>query len=496
MQTPELVRLPAVEIARRVRARQLTAEVVARSFLDWIEIVNPAVNAFALINDEGVCKAARAVDTAIGEGRDPGPLAGVPFTVKDLTRTAGVETAFGSNAFAGNIPDQDATAVARLRQAGAVLLGKSTTPEFGHKALTNSPRHGFTLNPWNGDHSPGGSSGGAASAVACGMGPIALNTDGAGSARIPGSCCGVLGLKPTLGTVPNEHASELFGNFVYLGLNAHNTADMAAALSVINGPHAGDPWSIAARKRQFGVTGDAVASLHGRRILYIEKMGNPELDHDVAALMEAQLALLADNGAVITRFTGEIEWSKPLMRLMMRSYQHARLRHLLTMQVELDSSFVSALREGGSVDLFDLQRAPADRSELFRRVQGLFENHDLLVTPTLSAPPPAYDHRDGDPIVINGVTLHGLRENWYGYTGVFNLTGHPAISIPAGLTPAGLPVGLHAVAPWFGEAELLELAAAIDTLSPYSQLWPPLLERPLPASGQPEHRTAWRRAEA
>jgi len=126
------------------------------------------------------------------------------------------------------------------------------------------------------------------------------------------------------------------------------------------------------------------------------------------------------------------------------------------------------------MDLLQLQRAQSERSDLFRRVQELFEGHDMLVTPTLSAPPPAFDHADSDPLVINGVTVHGLRENWYGYTGVFNLTGHPAISIPAGFTPAGLPVGLHAVAPWFAEGTLIDLATAIDQISPYSDLWPDL----------------------
>jgi aspartyl-tRNA(Asn)/glutamyl-tRNA(Gln) amidotransferase subunit A len=492
MDTQELIRLPAAEIAARVRAGAIKAGTVARGFLDWIETVNPKVNAFALVNAEGAEQAARAVDRAIAEGRDPGPLAGVPFTVKDLTRTAGVETAFGSNAFAGNVPEEDATAVARLRQAGGLLLGKTTTPEFGHKALTNSPRHGYTLNPWNLMHSPGGSSGGAAAAVSCGMGPIALNTDGAGSARIPASCCGVLGLKGTLGTVPNEHASELFGNFVYLGLNARNPTDLAAALSVINGPAGGDPWSIGVARRGFAVPRDPVGTLRGRRILYLEKMGNPELDGDVAALMERQLALMEAHGATITRFSGDFDWSRPLMRMMMRSYQHARLRHLLGVQVELDPSFVAALKEGASMDLHALQRAPAERSELFRRVQALFDGQDLLVTPSLAAPPVAFDQADGDPIVINGTTVHGLRENWYGYTGVFNLTGHPAISIPAGLTPAGLPVGLHAVAPWFGEAALIDLAAAIDALTPYSTLWPPVIDTALTDGGQASRHVAWR----
>jgi Asp-tRNA(Asn)/Glu-tRNA(Gln) amidotransferase A subunit family amidase len=214
-------RWSATAIADAVRARRLSAVEVTRAVIARLEASD------------------QSVDDAVLAGRDPGPLAGVPFSVKDLVVTQGVETAYGSHVLAGNIPDHDAEAVARLRRAGAVLIGKTNTPEFGHKALTSSPRYGYTRNPWNLERSPGGSSGGAAAAVAMGMGPLAVTTDGPGSSRIPASASGVLGLKPTLGRVPNETAVEQFSNFINIGLATRTVADLAAGLTAMSGACAG-----------------------------------------------------------------------------------------------------------------------------------------------------------------------------------------------------------------------------------------------------------------
>lgn len=467
-------RLAVAEIVKGVRTGAITAAEVTRACLDRIEEIEPSLNAFTVIDREGALDAARTVDSVVRQGGEPGPLAGVPFTVKDLTLTKGLETTFGSHIFAGNVPTTDAEVVARMRRAGAILLGKTNTPEFGHKALTDNPRFGFTHNPWDTTRSPGGSSGGAAAAVATGMGTVALNTDGAGSARIPASACGVLGLKPTLGLLPSEHASELFSNFVCLGLNARSAADLGAALGAVAGPDRRDPWSMHVPVRGYAPSGDPVATLRGARILYVPRMGNRIVDTDVDKLMEAALRELENAGARIETGSDEFDWAKRAAYTMTRSYQRVRLERFLgEYEDRMDVTLVEALREGQRQELLDVQEAPARRSELFRRVQALFDEYDLIVTPTVAAPPPRFDHRYDEPIYINGELAGPIRENWYCYTGPFNLTGHPAISIPMGFCRDHLPAGFHAVGRWFDEQRLVDLASAFEQIGLDPRQWPP-----------------------
>lgn len=467
-------RWSATVIADAVRSRRLSAVEATQAAIARLEAVDRSVNAYATVDTDGAMAAARSVDSSVLAGRDPGPLAGVPFSVKDLVATRGVETAYGSHVFAGSIPDRDAEAVARLRRAGAVLIGKTNTPEFGHKALTSSPRYGYTRNPWNLERSPGGSSGGAAAAVAMGMGPLAVTTDGAGSSRIPASACGVLGLKPTLGRVPNETAVEQFSNFINIGLATRTVADLAAGLTAMSGACAGDPWSIAVPASAFAAAADPMASIRGLRILALMRMGNEWVDHDVERLLHGHLAWLRAAGAVTTDGPDEFDWAKPAQFAAMRAYQRARLdRYLESHRDLLDPSLVAALEQGRSQDLLAVQRAPAERAALFRRVQALFDDHDLIVTPTVSAPPPSFDHGQDDPMRINGIEVGPIRANWYSYTGSFNHTGHPAISIPMGFTGDGLPAGFHAVGRWFDEQRLIDLAAAFEVAVPWADLWPP-----------------------
>lgn len=477
MNAPDPCRMSAVDLAAAIRDGALTAADAVEASLGRIHALDDRLVAFALVDAAGARRRAHALDQARAAGRRLGPLHGVPFSVKDLVVTKGMETAFGSHAMAGNVPGWEVAAVTRLRRAGAILLGKSTTPEFGHKALTNSPRHGFTRNPWDPSRSPGGSSGGAAVAVATGMHPIAVSTDGSGSARIPAAACGVLGLKPTLGLVPNEQAPELFSNFVYLGLNSRTVADLALMLTVMNGPHPGDPWSLGQRRRRYRLARDPAAALGGLRLTYIERMGNRQVDSGVVAVMRRTLDRLADAGAVVTRIDDPFDWGRETLLTMMRAYQRARLERLLPEHRDrLDPSLVEAIEEGRGLDLLAVQRAPQERSAVFQRVQGLLAGTDLIVTPTLSAPPPAFDHPHDRPMVINGEATSPLRWTWYCYTGPVNLTGHPAISIPAGFTPDGMPAGLQAIGPWFGEQRLIDLAAGIEAVQPWADAWPAIVE--------------------
>ena len=481
----------ASRIAERVRSGRVSATEVARQVLDRIERVDPLVNAYATVDRQAGLAAAAEIDRRVARGEPVGPLAGVPFSVKDLVATAGMETAYGSHVYAGNVPAQDAQAVARLRAAGAVLLGKTTTPEFGHKALTSSPRHGHTRNPWAFGLSPGGSSGGATVAVATGMAPLALTTDGSGSARIPAAVCGVLGLKPTLGRIPHENAAELFTNFICLGLSSRTTLDLALALGVTAGPFAGDPWSRHAACVDYLPFATTPGPLAGRRVLLVEKMGNQRVSRAVRDGLERMASLLEGEGAIVTRLQDALSPGRETMVTMMRAYQNVRLRPLLAQHADaIDPSLREALAEGAGQSAQDVQRAPADRSALYRRVEELFAGCDLMLTPTVSAEPPRVDHAHDAPFVIDGETVGPLRSEWYCYTGLFNLTGHPAISIPVGMDGGGVPVGVQLVAPWWGEPQLIEVAATVERLLPWGQHWPALDgggggPLPYPAPGRP-----------
>ena len=481
MTPDEICRLPATATAAAIRDGSLTAAAAVEAALDRIERIDPSLAAFALVDRSGAREAAECADAKRASGEALGPLHGVPFSVKDLIATAGLETAYGSHLMAGNVPDRDAAVVARLKTAGAILIGKTTTPEFAHKAITDSPRYGATRNPWNPDFSAGGSSGGAAVAVATGMGPLALATDGAGSARIPASCCGVLGIKPTLGRVPNEQAVDLFGNFIYLGALTRTTADMATMLTVMSGPHDGDPWTRAVAPPPCRMPADAVATVRGLRLHYKPRLGNRHLDDGVAAAMEATLEILADAGASIVRSDGTEDWGNDLARTVIRAPLAARMARFSEAERErMDPSLRAAIAESEALDLRAVQEAPMRRTALYHQTEAVFRDADLLLTPCVSAPPPRIGHRATDPIVINGEVAGPMRANWYNYPAPFNLTGHPAISIPARFTPDGLPIGLQAVGPWMGEQRLIDLAAALEILQPWP--WPPVVPGPTKAS--------------
>ncbi|WP_423458529.1 amidase [Ottowia sp. VDI28] len=469
----------AVQIADAVARRTVSVREITRAMLDRIGAMDPKINAFACVDAEGALATADALDARLARGENLGPLGGVPFSVKDLIATAGLETAFGSHLLAGNVPARDAVAVARLRAADGVLLGKTTTPEYGHKALTSSPRYGHTRNPWNFEYSPGGSSGGSTAAVAAGLGPLSLTTDGSGSARIPASACGVLGLKPTLGRIPNEAAVELFTNFITLGLAARTVADLAVGLQAIAGPAPEDPWSRGVQPPDYLAPlrqGDnPLSGLRGRRVLVIEKMGNARVSAGMGAALERTAGLLQEAGAVVRWHPEPVNNGRQLLVTMMRAYQNIRLRPMLaTHRDRMDPSLVDALEEGASQTLEEVQRAPADRTALYRSVETFFSDHDLLLTPTVSSAAPRVDHQQHELLAIDGETVGPLREQWYCYTGLFNLTGHPALSVPAGFDAQGLPLGVQLVAPWDAEPRLLGTAAALEEMMPWASHWPSL----------------------
>jgi aspartyl-tRNA(Asn)/glutamyl-tRNA(Gln) amidotransferase subunit A len=457
-------------VAGKVAARDIiegTLERCARA-----EPFNP----IATLDATGVRAAADTLDRRHKAGGALGSLAAVPVSAKDLILTKGLRTAFASLTMKDNVPAEDASAIAQWRAADALLFAKTTTPEFGHKVLTDSRLHGVTRNPWNREHTSGGSSGGAAVAIALGLGPIAMSTDGAGSGRIPAACCGVYGLKATLGRVPHEVPADQFGQLTYLGVMARHPADLGAGLAAMSSGHAEDPWTLAAARAPFVWPAPAAANaIAGKRITVIRRMAGGYLHPDSEARLDEAIALLDKQGARITELDGRtVDWKLDVARLILRANQITRFGELLkTRHNDLDPSFAKTLEEGAAIDIATLRQALVDRTAAFRSVQRLFTDADYLLTPTVTTPAPLATQDQFAPLVVDGTPIGDLRSAWYAYTIPFNMTGHPAISIPFGQSTAGLPIGIHFVAPWFAEAELISLAQAFDAHTGASALFPP-----------------------
>ena len=432
----------AADIARRVTAGEASASQVLEETLQRIEKLEPKLKAFVTVSAAEAREQAAAIDKARGEGAKLGPLAGVPVSVKDILNTKGIRTAWGSRLMENNVPAMDAAAVTRLKQAGAVIIGKTTTPEFAYKLLTDSPVSGITRNPWNAELTPGGSSGGSAVAVAAGMGPLSLATDAGASTRLPAACCGILGLKPTLGLAPHNQVPDAFNNIVHLGVMARTVEDTALMLQVIAGPHSSDPYSLLSSVKAKEASGGA-AGIKGLRIQWRPLLGNTLLDDEVRALCEEALKALAAEGAEIAPIDEKVELAEPAWRVLQQSNWASRyFAKLAEVEAKIEPGFAEGIRQGGAYTGQQLLAATAKRTEFFRMVQGWLDKCDLVATPTMSRTPVPVSHKVDQPITINGQVAGDMRQAWIPYLNMFNLTGHPAISIPAGFTREGLPVGL------------------------------------------------------
>ena len=310
----DLCFLSAVELAGRIAREELSPVEVTRAVLARAEQLQGELNCFiTLCGDEAMARA-REAERQVMAGAPLGPLHGVPLTVKDIVNTAGVRTTFGAVPYKDNVPDHDAVAVARLSAAGAILIGKTTTPEFGSKCLTDSPLFGRTRNAWHAGRSAGGSSGGAAVAVASGIAPLAVATDGGGSTRIPAACNGVVGLKQTIGVIPHSQVQDAFANQTYVTPTTRTVADTALMLQVMAGEDASDPWSIGAVARDFVTAAAPVGDLRGQKILFCLSPPGRPVASDVAESFRASLDRLASLGAELEEFSGEAFDVEPIWR--------------------------------------------------------------------------------------------------------------------------------------------------------------------------------------
>lgn len=454
MNTDELTAMTATEIAGRVRNREIRAHTVVETLLGHIEATEPSANSFIHVDAAGALAAADAIDARLTANEDPGPLAGVPVSVKDLVHVKGMPTSFGSRAFAGEIAPEDAVPVTRLRAAGAIIVGKTTTPEFGHKPITKGQLFGETLNPWNPAYTSGGSSGGAAASVTWKQVPLAVGTDGGGSVRIPASVCGIFGLKATLGRIPHVHAPDLFANNSYIGPMARNIDDLRVMYDVMAGPTPMDPWS----KTMPGL--DHMPDKF--RVGWTLRVGNRVVAQDVVTATEKAIGALAGLGAEVSETDLDFVSLEPHFRVILETLLAARTGTSVAQSPDLfDKTFIRTVRNGESRTGIEVQRAAGLRTDVYRQVERFFDRCDYLVTPTLAVPSIPADTDPHADLEIAETNCGPIRAAWYPYTLPFNLTGHPALTLPIGWDRNGLPIGLQIAGRWYDEAGLLNLAGRL-----------------------------------
>ncbi|MGI6852263.1 amidase [Mesorhizobium sp. 1B3] len=454
----ELADLTAAEMAAAIRRKTISPVELTEAVLRRIDD-RKDLNAFITVTGDQALEEARAAEDKVMQGGDLPPLHGVPYSVKDLLNTAGVRTTMGSRLFEDNVATTDAVSVARSKAAGAILVGKTTTPEFGHLQAATSPLFGRTLNPIDPKVTPGASSSGSAVAVATGMGPISLGTDGGGSSRIPAACCGVVGFKPSLGTIPHLQLPDLFGANSYVGPMARTVEDVTLVFDAISGADFHDTYGQAATLLHEGGT-----SLSGLRVGYIAE-GGARVERETAEITAAALKKLEDAGAIVEEAFIDFKSYEPVFLTILRVGLAARTGPLLKGREDLVSqTLTDIIALGNGYSAVDLSNAVSERTRLFREFQALFERFDILVSPTLTAPPLPIGVDPSGDIEIDGVNCGTVRGAWYPFTFPHNLSGHPAITIPCGNTAAGLPLGLHLCAPWYRDLALLQVAKEAQAL--------------------------------
>ena len=458
----DIVFLTANALLKGYRRGELSPVEVTSAVLARIDKLNDATNAFRFVDNAGAMAAAQASEQRWRAGEPQGLLDGVPTTIKDIVIVKGWTTRFGSLTGDADSPgDYDAPSSARLREQGAILLGLTNTPEFGWKAVTDSPLAGVTRNPWDLSRTTGGSSGGAAAAAALGMGALHVGTDGGGSIRIPSGFTGVYGHKPCFGRVPAFPLSP-FGTVSHVGPMARSVEDLALMLNVMAGPDPQDPHSLPHAGQDFRV--GLEAGLTGLKIGFSPDLGYARVDPEVAAAVAKAVEHLADLGATVESV--EPPFADPLDIFHVHWFAGAARRMSLIpaeRQKLTDPGLQEIVAIGQTYSLAEYQQAVAEREALMRTMRAFHERYDLLVTPSL--PIPAFEAGLEVP------SASGLSRwtQWASFSYPFNLTQQPACSVPCGLTSAGLPIALQFVGPRYDDALVLRAARAYEAIWPFQR---------------------------
>ncbi len=457
----DISKLTAAELSAAFANSTLSPLDVAHDVLKRIDDWNPTLNAFSLVDADGALTAARASERRWAKGEARSGLDGVPVTVKDIVWSSDWPTTYGSDVLVSDEPaEADAPCVARLKEAGTVLLGMTTTPELGWKAVTDSPRFGTTCNPWNTDMTTGGSSGGAGAAAALNLGALHIGTDGGGSIRIPSAFCGIAGHKPSFGRVP-AYPMSAFGTVAHIGPMARTVQDAALMLDVISRPDPRDWYALPYDGQSFAdrLTQD----LTGLRIAYSPDLGYMKVAPEVARLVRSAVSAFETLGATVEEVAPIFDDPREIFEMVWFSAAAEKFSDLSAAdRKRLDPALATNLETRAGATLAEYLGATRARGDLRARMMQFHQEWDLLVTPTL--PFPAFETGRLAPDEGQNWT------DWAGFSYPFNLTQQPACTVPCGLTAEGLPVGFQIIGPRFDDAGVLRAAHAFERTRAWD--WP------------------------
>jgi amidase len=464
---PDVCQLTAVEMAGLIRKKKLSAREALAAHLKQIERMNPKVNAIVTLVPEIATELARQADEAQAKGAVLGPLHGLPVAHKDLVETKGIRTTFGSPLFKDNVPQEDDVVVERLKRAGAITLGKTNTPEFGAGSQTFNPVFGATRNPYDLSKTCGGSSGGAAVALRCGMIPIADGSDMGGSLRNPAAYANIVGFRVSPGRVPNPKAAFGWFTLSTAGPMARTVSDVALVLSALAGPDARAPLSLpepgASFARPLG------RKWQGTRVAWFKDLGGIPFEPRVRAAVDAQRKVFADLGCIVEQaepdFSGA-DFAFKTLRAWNSATAHAGRDHS-----RYKDTLRKEIEEGQRLTGADLAKAETLQTQVWRRVQAFFTKYEYFILPVTQVAP--FDVNQPFPTAINGQPMGSyidwMRSCWY-----ISTAGNPAISVPAGFTAEGLPVGLQIVGRHHADFSVLQLAYAYEQAAQVPARWPTL----------------------
>ena len=482
----EICGMDAVTLAECVKTKQLSPTEVVEAALERMDQLEPTLHAFCTPTPDLARAEAKRIEDEVMAGRETGRLAGVPVAIKDLVATKGIRTVAGSCAYADFVPDEDDVVVERLKGAGAIVLGKTNVPEFGYSGVGHNPVFETTRNPWNTDLTPGGSSAGSGAAVATGMAPFAIGSDGGGSIRIPSSFCGLYGIKASMGRVPlypgcrDERYPGIssWESLEHIGPMSRTVADSALMLSVIAGPDDRDRHTLPAPDFDWMevIKGD----IKGLRVAYSGDWGYAAVDPRVRQIVgEAVKVFERDLGCSVEQADpGWVDPYEPFWGLVAIDSDLTGMRKMADeLGDRMSPHLVEFLRRERTDQ--ELTDAVIARKALYNKMWRFMRNYDLLLTPTLAVPP--FEVGIQGPEEIDGRQVEPFY--WLSFTLPLNLTGQPAATVPAGWTDDGLPVGLQIVGRHLDDATVLKASAAYESAAPWSDRWPPLQRPPAPGGG-------------
>ena len=472
MPVSELCFTSATDLVRMIRRKDVSVTEVMEAHLAQVDRVNPAVNAIVTYHPEQALDGARKADEAIAQGEAGGPLFGLPIAHKDLVLTRGVRTTYGSPIFRDFVPGQDELIVERLKKAGAISFGKTNVPEFGAGSQTFNPVFGATLNPYDTSRTCGGSSGGAAVALACGMLPIADGSDMGGSLRNPANFCNVVGLRSAPGRVPRWPAVNAWGKLSVQGPMARTVSDAALMLSAIAGPDPRAPLAIREPGRSFALPLER--DFEGVTVAWSMDFGGLPVDPEVTSAIEAKRGVFEDLGMTVKPGQPDFAEADEVFKTLrawsfIQGYGDLLEKH----RDQIKDTVIWNLEAGFALTGPQIARAEIDRTTLYQRVRRFMERHDFMVFPVSQVPP--FDVNTPYPTEIDGVQMETYID-WMKSCYYVTVTGLPAISVPCGFTSSGLPVGLQIVGRHEDELGVLQLAHAFEQATRTWERRPPVAE--------------------